>query len=380
MGPLAGIRVVEMAGLGAGPMCGMMLADLGAEVLVVRRPGAQPPEAVLHVADVDPLERGKVEIRLDIKAAGDRDLLLEVIERSEVLLESFRPGVMERLGLGPDICAQRNPRLVYARLTGWGQDGPWAQAAGHDPNYAAATGVLFHSGRADSAPMAPPTLLADAAGGAALLTAAISSALVHAVRQGEGQVIDAAIAEGTSYLSTYAQSFYQAGHLTDTREGDWLDGAAPWNTVYKTADGKFMAVAAVEPAFYRLLLQLLSLHDDLLFEDANQWFRDRWPAQQARLAEIFGSRDQSHWTAVFAGKDACVSPLLSYGESAEHPQFKARSAHMTMGNQVFPAPAPRFSVTPFEFPTSEATSTSAEALIEGMGIPASAMKGSSLEA
>ena len=173
-----------MAGLGAGPMCGMMLADLGAEVLVVRRPGAQPLEAVLHVAEVDPLERGKIEIRLDIKAAGDRDLLLEVIERSDVLLESFRPGVMERLGLGPDICAQRNPRLVYARLTGWGQDGPWAQAAGHDPNYVAATGVLFHSGRADSAPMAPPTLLADAAGGAALLTAAISSALVHAVRQG----------------------------------------------------------------------------------------------------------------------------------------------------------------------------------------------------
>ena len=143
MGPLAGIRVVEMAGLGAGPMCGMMLADLGAEVLVVRRPGAQPPEAVLHVAEVDPLERGKIEIRLDIKAAGDRDLLLEVIERSDVLLESFRPGVMERLGLGPDNCAQRNPRLVYARLTGWGQDGPWAQAAGHDPNYAAATGVLL---------------------------------------------------------------------------------------------------------------------------------------------------------------------------------------------------------------------------------------------
>ena len=304
MGPLAGIRVVEMAGLGAGPMCGMMLADLGAEVLVVRRPGAQPPEAVLHVAEVDPLERGKVEIRLDIKAAGDRDLLLEVIERSDVLLESFRPGVMERLGLGPDNCAQRNPRLVYARLTGWGQDGPWAQAAGHDPNYAAATGVLFHSGRADSAPMAPPTLLADAAGGAALLTAAISSALVHAVRQGKGQVIDAAIAEGTSYLSTYAQSFYQAGHMTDIRESDWLDGAAPWNTVYETADGKFMAVAAVEPAFYRLLLQLLSLHDHPLFEDANQWLRDRWPAQQARLADIFGSRDRAHWTAVFAGKDA----------------------------------------------------------------------------
>ena len=376
MGPLSGTRVVEMAGLGAAPMCGMMLADLGAEVLVIQRPGVRPPEAKVHVRHSDPLARGKQGLTLDIKAKGDRELLLEIIACSNVLLESFRPGVMERRGLGPNTCLNRNPALVYARLTGWGQDGPWAQAAGHDPNYIAATGALFHSGRAGSAPMAPPTMMGDAAGAAAL-TAAISSALIPALQRGQGQVIDAAIAEATLYLSTYAQSFYQAGHLSDEREGDWLDGAAPWNTVYPTSDGKFVAVAAIEASFYRLFLKLLSLDDDPIFADGNQWARERWPGQRTKISEAFSRQDRAFWTQVFAGSDACVSPVLTYGESAEHPQFKARSAHIREGDQTFPAPAPRFSATPFEYRSYQAKEAGPEKLI-AMGVPATALQASSL--
>jgi len=348
MGPLEGIRVVEMAGLGAGPLCGMMLADLGASVLVIERPGRPSAEASAHVKEVDPLLRGKMRLALDLKSPAHIELLCEVITRSQVLLESYRPGVMERLGLGPDVCCDSNPGLVYARMTGWGQTGPWAQRAGHDPNYIGATGALFHSGRAGESPMAPPTLLGDAAGGAALMTSGITSALVAAVRDGRGQVIDGAIAEGTSYLTTYAQSFYQAGQLTDQRGSGWLDGGAPWNDTYRTRDEAFMVVAAIEPKFYACLLALLELTDHPLFSDGDQWAVSSWAAQRAVIANLFESRPRTFWETLFSGSDACVSPVLTYSEARTHPQFQARNAYFEQSGQWFPTPAPRFSATSWD--------------------------------
>jgi len=345
MAPLAGIRVVELAGLGAAPFCGMILADYGANVLVIDRPGPPSPESIAHVKTVDPLSRGKMRLNLDLKVPADRDLLLGIVSRSHVLLESFRPGVMERLGLGPTRCQRDNPQLVYARLTGWGQTGPMADSAGHDPNYAAAAGSLFHSGATHTEPIAPPTLLSDASN-AALLTAGISSALVSASRTGYGQVIDASIAEGTSYLSTYAQSFYQTGQLTDQRGKSWLDGAAPWNATYRTRDNQFMVVAAIEPKFYRCFIDEMGLITNPLFEDGEQWITEKWCAQRELLAERFATQDRATWSTLFEAKEACVSAVLTYGETSRHKQFSSRSAHYEIDGQVFPVSAPRFSSTP----------------------------------
>lgn len=374
MGPLKGIHVVEMAGLGAGPLCGMMLADLGASVLVIERPGPPSAEASAHVYEVDPLLRGKMRLALDLKNPTALELLGQVISRSHVLLESYRPGVMERLGLGPDVCCDNNPGLVYARMTGWGQTGPWAQRAGHDPNYVGATGALFHSGRSADPPMAPPTLLGDAAGGAALMIAGITSALVSAIRDGRGQVIDGAIAEGTNYLTTYAQSFYQAGQLTDQRGSGWLDGGAPWNDTYRTLDEAFMVVAAIEPKFYACLLGLLELTDHPLFSDGDQWVVTRWAEQKAVIGNRFESRSRAFWETVFRDSDACVSPMLTYGEARTHPQFQARRAYFEQSGQWFPTPAPRFSATAWEAPGPVHAAAVYEYL-EKLGMPAASLEG-----
>jgi len=253
---------------------------------------------------------------------------------------------MERLGLGPDACLTSNPRLVYARLTGWGQTGPMSDKAGHDPNYVAATGALYHAGSMGAPPVTPPTLLGDASA-AALLVAGISAALVSAEKTGHGQVLDAAIAECTNYLTTYAKSFYQAGQLTDERGGAWLDGAAPWNATYVTSDGGYMVVAAIESKFYEALLTALDLDEHPLFVNGGQWDQEAWPEQRAMLAARFAANSRAHWSDVFLNADACVSPALTYGESHLHPQFAHREAHWVEEGQVFPAPAPRFSLTPF---------------------------------
>lgn len=346
MGPLKDIRVIEMAGLGAGPLCGMMLADMGAEVLLIDKPGRPSPEALIHVDKIDPLNRSKRRVCLNLKTASHVTLLKEIIGLSDVLIESYRPGVMERLGLGPDACLTSNPRLVYARLTGWGQTGPMSDKAGHDPNYVAATGALYHAGSMGAPPVTPPTLLGDASA-AALLVAGISAALVSAEKTGHGQVLDAAIAECTNYLTTYAKSFYQAGQLTDERGGAWLDGAAPWNATYVTSDGGYMVVAAIESKFYEALLSALDLDENPLFVNAGQWDQEAWPEQRAMLAARFAANSRAHWSDVFLNADACVSPALTYGESHLHPQFAHREAHWVEEGQVFPAPAPRFSLTPF---------------------------------
>lgn len=345
MGPLEGVRVVEMAGLGAGPLAGMMLADLGCGVILVDKPGPPSPEAVIHIKDVDPLNRNKQRLPLNLKNPAHVALLREIIGLSDVLLESYRPGVMERLDLGPEQCMAQHPALVYARLTGWGQTGPMAVKAGHDPNYVAATGALYHTGHPDSPPITPPTLLGDASA-AALLVAGISAALVTVSKTGEGQVIDASIAESANYLTTYAKSFYQSGHLSDARGASWLDGAAPWNSTYQTQDGQYMVVAAIEAKFYCVLIAALGLNADPLFADLDQWDYGRWPEQKDVMERRFGSESRAFWAQVFDGLDACVSPVLNYKESANHPQFIARDALWSSDGQIFPVPAPRFSVTP----------------------------------
>ena len=345
VGPLKGVRVVEMAGLGAGPITGMMLADWGAEVILVDKPGPPSAEARIHVKDVDPLNCSKRHLPLDVKAPAHLSLLREVIGASDVLLESYRPGVMERLGLAPEECMKQHPALVYARLTGWGQTGPMALKAGHDPNYVAATGALYHTGDPGTPPVSPPTLLGDASA-AALLVAGISAALVTVSKTGEGQVIDASIAESANYLTTYAKSFYQAGQMSDLRGARWLDGAAPWNATYATKAGGYMVVAAIEAKFYRSFISGLGLASDPLFADLQQWDQEKWPQQKSAVADRFVAESRAHWTEVFSDLDACVSPVLTYAESAQQAHLTVRGANRRIGDQVFPAPAPRFSQTP----------------------------------
>jgi crotonobetainyl-CoA:carnitine CoA-transferase CaiB-like acyl-CoA transferase len=345
MGPLAGIKVIEMAGLGPVPLCGMMMSDMGAEVYLIERNSPASTESTLHVSKRDMMKRGKKPISLDLKDPAAIELLLGMIEKVDVLVEGFRPGVMERLGLGPDICLRHNPALVYGRLTGWGQEGPLSQVAGHDPNYISLTGVLYHSGDPDSPPQAPPTLLGDCAGGAAMMAWGISSALIPALREGRGQVVDAAIVDGISYLATFARSFYQAGHISGQRGGDWMDGAAPWNRSYRSADGGYITLCSVEARFYQVLLDKLELAQHPLFSDANQWDKARWPAQIKHLQSLFASQPREYWCDLLEGTDACFAPVLSYGEVQQHPHNRERAAYVEVDGQWHPAPAPRFSAT-----------------------------------
>ena len=345
MGPLAGIKVIEMAGIGPVPLCGMMMSDMGAEVCLVERKSGASAESSLHVSKRDMMKRGKQPIALDLKNPEDISSLLDLVVSADVLIEGFRPGVMEKLGLGPDVCLQRNPRLVYGRLTGWGQEGPLAQVAGHDPNYISLTGALYHSGEPGRPPQAPPTLLGDCAGGTAMMAWGISSALLHAERTGQGQVVDAAIIDGLAYLASFARSFYQAGHITDRRGEEWMDGAAPWNRSYLCADGGYVTLCPVEARFYAVLLDKLSLQDNPLFSDCDQWDKERWPSQTEHFQTLFVSQTRQQWCELLEGTDACFAPVLSYGEVQEHPHNRARNAYVEVDGQWHPQPAPRFSVT-----------------------------------
>ena len=362
MGPLAGIKVLEMAGIGPVPLCGMMMADMGAEVYLIERKTDARSEATLHVAKRDMLRRGKQALALDLKDPAVITLLLAMVSKVDVLIEGFRPGVMERLGLGPDACLQRNPALVYGRLTGWGQEGPLSQVAGHDPNYISLTGVLYHSGDPASAPQAPPTLLGDCAGGAAMTAWGISSALIPAIRQGKGQVVDAAVIDGISYLATFARSFYHAGHLSDDRGAGWMDGAAPWNRTYACDDGGYISLCSVEAKFYTTLLHKLGLEDNPLFADFNQWDKARWPAQIEYLQALFGAHPRRYWCEMLEGSDACFAPVLSYAEVHEHPHNRERSSYVEVDGHWHAQPAPRFSATVPE-PDWEGTSQDTPAQI-----------------
>jgi alpha-methylacyl-CoA racemase len=345
-GPLTGLKVVEFAGIGPGPFCGMMLADMGADVLVIdRKPDGEPsPEAKLfNPGRAAITRRGKRSLALDLKCAEGIDTALALIERADALIEGFRPGVMERLGLGPDTCLARNPGLVYGRLTGWGQHGPLSALAGHELDYMAIAGALFTGGRAGEAPSTPPTTAGDMGGGAMMLAFAIVCALLERQRSGQGQVIDAAITDGAALLMSLIHALKGAGQWQNAHGANFFDSGAHFYEVYTCADGRWLAVGPIEPRFYRLFLDRLGI-DDADFDA--QFDRSRWPRLKEKLAAVFATRDRDHWSALFADSDACVAPVLDLDEAPRHPHNVARQAFVEVAGVTQAAPAPRLSRTP----------------------------------
>jgi alpha-methylacyl-CoA racemase len=339
-GPLSGLKVVELAGIGPGPFAAMLLADLGADVVRVDRAGAGSP--LLGDPRFELLNRGKRSVVADLKTPPGRDLVLRLIGRADALIEGLRPGVAERLGVGPGAALARNPRLVYGRMTGWGQDGPLADAAGHDITYLAITGALHAIGRADGPPQVPLNLLGDFGGGSLYLVVGLLAALREADRTGRGQVVDAAITDGAAHLTTLFHGLAAGGRWRDERGVNLLDTGAPFYDVYSAADGRHLAVGALEPQFYAEFVRLLEPGEDL----PDQYDRAGWPELRARFAAAFARRTQREWTEVFAGSDACVAPVLSLAEAAAHPHLAARGTFEERDGVVQPAAAPRFSATP----------------------------------
>lgn len=344
MGPLRGVRVVEMAGIGPAPFCGMLLADMGAEVIRIDRLAAADVGIAVEPR-LDFLNRGKRAAALDLKNAAAVEAVLDLVGRADLLIEGFRPGVMERLGLGPDACLAANPRLVYGRMTGWGQTGPLRNEAGHDINYIAMSGALFATGPADGPPVPPLNLVGDFGGGALYLAMGLLAALVEARASGKGQVVDAAMVDGVASLMTMTHSFRQAGLWANRRGVNILDGAAPFYTVYEASDGKHVAVGAIETKFYAALLRGLGLADKPL---PGQHDARRWPELRAAIAGVFRTRTRDEWAALFSGTDACVSPVLDLEEAVAHPLAAERGTYLAREGIVEPAPAPRFSRTPGE--------------------------------
>ncbi|QLL06737.1 CaiB/BaiF CoA transferase family protein [Mycobacterium vicinigordonae] len=336
-GPLAGVRVIELGGIGPGPHAGMVLADLGADVVRVRRPGGLQMPA----EDRDLLHRGKRIVDLDVKSHPD--VLLELAAKADVLLDCFRPGTCERLGIGPDECAAINSRLIFARITGWGQDGPLASRAGHDINYLSQTGAMSSLGYRDRPPTPPLNLVADFGGGSMLVLLGIVTALYERERSGQGQVIDAAMVDGVSVLAQVMWTMKATGSLRDERESFLLDGGAPFYRCYETSDGKYMAVGAIEPQFFAALLAGLELTVD---EVPAQLERDSFPRMRELFEAKFASRTRDEWTEVFADTDACVTPVLSWSEAAGDAHLRGRSTVVSAHGVDQAAPAPRFSRTP----------------------------------
>lgn len=339
-GPLRGVRVVELEGLGAAPFAAMVLADLGADVVRVDRPAGGSPGLRETTGRV--LGRGRRRLACDLKRPEGVEVALRLVEGAGALVEGFRPGVTERLGVGPDACLERNPRLVYGRLTGWGREGPWAQRAGHDLDYVAVAGALHPVGEADRPPPPPLNYVGDFGGGGLLLALGIVAGLLEASRTGRGQVVDAAMVDGAALQTAMLHDLLGRGLWRDEREANLLDGGAPFYRTYRCADGGFVAVAALEPAFYAEFLERLGL-------DPGRWPQhepERWPHQRAVLATIFSGRSRDDWVDVFEGSDACVVPVLSPREAPSHPQLAARGTFVEHGGVVQPAPAPRFSRTP----------------------------------
>jgi alpha-methylacyl-CoA racemase len=357
-GPLAGLKVVELAGIGPGPHAAMILADLGADVVRVDRPsgGLQ-----LGSADApDPTLRGRRRVAADLKDPAGRETVLRLVERADVLLEGYRPGVTERLGVGPDDCLARNARLVYGRMTGWGQDGPLAQRAGHDINYISLTGALHAIGRAGERPVPPLNLVGDFGGGSMLLVVGVLAALWEAQRSGQGQVVDAAMVDGASLLAQMVWALLGQKLWTDGRDSNLLDGHAPFYDTYTCADGRHVAVGALEPQFYAALLAGLDVD---AAELPAQYDPAGWPALRARFTEVFAGRTRDEWAAVFADTDACVTPVLAWGEVAAHPHLAARATIVAPDGVAQAAPAPRFSRTAPELPTPAAEPESVETVL-----------------
>jgi alpha-methylacyl-CoA racemase len=343
-GPLSGVRVVELAGIGPGPHAAMILADLGADVVRIDRPGGLrlgPDTAI------DPTLRGRRRVAADLKSPEGRETVLRLVEKADVLLEGYRPGVTERLGVGPQDCHARNPKLVYGRMTGWGQDGPMAERAGHDINYISLTGALHAIGRGGERPVPPLNLVGDFGGGSMLLVIGVLAALLEAKGSGEGQVVDTAMVDGASILLQMVWSMLESKIWTDAPESNLLDGSAPFYDTYTCADGRHMAVGAIEPQFYAALLDGLGIDAADL---PQQFDQASWPALKARFAEVFATKSRDEWTEIFADTDACTTPVLAFGEVAAHPHIAARSTIVSPDGVPQAAPAPRFSRTATRVP------------------------------
>ena len=336
-GPLVGLKVVELAGIGPGPHAAMVLGDLGADVVRVDRPGGLR----IGSPDADPTLRGRRRVTADLKDPAGRETVLRLVEHADVLLEGYRPGVTERLGVGPADCHARNPRLVYGRMTGWGQDGPLAPRVGHDIDYAAVTGALAAVGEPGRKPVPPLNLVADFGGGAMFLVTGVLAALVERERSGRGQVVDAAMVDGVTTLLSMFYGLRASGVWQDSRGSNLLDGGAPFYDTYECADGEYVAVGALEPQFWAVVVDTLGLHDAPDQHDVAQW-----PELRRRLAAAFATRTRDEWAEVFEGLDACVAPVLHLGEAAQHPHVQARGLVVERDGVPQPAPAPRFSRTP----------------------------------
>jgi len=336
MGPLAGIKVLEFESIGPAPFAGMLLADMGADVLVIDRP-ASTDLGLKRERWYDVMMRGKRSVTLDLKSKTAREAALALAGKADALIEGMRPGVMERLGLGPEEALKANPKLVYGRMTGWGQDGPLAPRAGHDINYIALAGVLNAFGRKGEAPVPPLNLIGDFGGGGMLLGFGVACALLEAARSGRGQVVDAAMVEGAALLATMFAGFLKAGSWSETRGDNILDTGAPWYDVYETKDGKYVSIGSIETRFYEELLQKLGV------PDLGQHDRKRWPEMKMLFSRTFKTRTREDWCKVFEGSDACFAPVLSWSEARAHPHNAARGAYLEVAGVRQPAPAPRFS-------------------------------------
>ena len=341
MGPLKGLTIIEIAGIGPGPFAAMLLADMGADVIRVERPGGSA-FAAAHNPKLDFLNRNKRCICINLKESAGVETVLTLIERADALLEGNRPGVMERLGLGPDVCLSRNPALVYGRMTGWGQEGPMAREAGHDINYIALSGALHPIGRAGEKPAIPLNLIGDFGGGGLMLAYGMVCALLEAKGSGRGQVVDAAMIDGAATLMASVFAANQSGFWTDERGTNLLDSGAHFYEVYETADGKYISLGSIEPQFYAALLSKLG-EDAKYFEQ--QFDAANWPAMKEKMAGIFKRKTRDEWDAVFAGANACYAPVLAMGEVRHHPHHRARGTFIDDGEVWQPAPAPRFSRT-----------------------------------
>lgn len=339
MGPLQGVRIIEMAGIGPGPFCAMMLADMGAQVLRIDRKNAPSMSGKYDV-----MARGRQSVAVDLKQPAGVQTVLRLLEQADGLLEGYRPGVMERLGLGPEVCHERNPRLVYGRMTGWGQSGPLAHAAGHDINYIAISGALAAIGRPGERPVPPLNLVGDFGGGGMLLAFGMVCALLEAQRSGKGQVVDAAMTDGAALLMAMMYGFHAGGMWKTDKGTNLLDGGAHFYDTYETADGKYVAVGAIEPKFYNEMLARAGL--DEVPEFKAQMNQRQWPALKARLAEAIRRKSRDEWTEIMEGSDACFMPILDMDEAPEHPHNRERGTFTEIDGVIQPAPAPRFSRTP----------------------------------
>jgi alpha-methylacyl-CoA racemase len=342
MGPLNGIKVIELQGIGPGPFCGMMLADMGAEVIRIDRAANVPAQAPAE-PPLDILARGRRSVAVDLKNPDGVETVLKLIEGADALIEGFRPGVMERLGLGPDECLARNPRLVYGRMTGWGQEGPYAQMAGHDINYISLAGALAHIGRAGQAPVPPLNLVGDFGGGGMLLAFGMVCGLLEAKSSGKGQVVDAAMVDGAAVLMTMFAGMFHSGAWSDERGTNLLDTGSHFYDVYETADGQYVSFGSIEPQFYKELLELSGLgrQPDL----ADQMDKSRWPELKQRVQELVKAKTRDEWCRIMEGSDVCFAPVLTMGEAAAHPHNVARKTYVEVAGVTQPAPAPRFSRT-----------------------------------